>query len=63
MEQMLELMKSMQEEMRTHGAKMDDEIKFIQARTRAIQGHSRQVRCPSGKDRDRPETKGNRKQD
>jgi hypothetical protein len=33
MEQMLEIMKSVQEEMRTHGAKMDAETKAIQAET------------------------------
>jgi hypothetical protein len=34
---MLELMKSMQEEMRTNGVKMDAETKAIQAETKAIQ--------------------------
>jgi hypothetical protein len=50
---MFELMKSMQEEMRTHGVKMDAETKAVRDKLDAHQE----------KTRDRPETKGNPKQD
>jgi hypothetical protein len=43
MEQMLELMKSMQEEMRTHGAKMDARMKANQAETKYIQGRMKAI--------------------